>query len=273
MNQHYGKLGDVWKHLPLAEILRARPPRQYWETHAGSAWYPLTESEPRRHGVLRFLERAPGHPGLCESAYLGVLQGSRGRYPGSAALARCLLGEKAGYVLCDIDPTSQSSLKEAFSGDDAQVVETDGVDAIGREAVKWRGDPGKVLVHIDPFDPYERVRPDARSPLELASWLAGQGYRVMYWYGYDESTKRGWARDEIAGMASGVELWCGDAQMPASFIYPDRRGAWGCGIVLANMTPEETELCRRMGRALEDICDDDRAPGNAPDRLDFRVIA
>jgi len=35
MNNHFAELGDVWKHLPLAEILRINPPRQYWETHAG----------------------------------------------------------------------------------------------------------------------------------------------------------------------------------------------------------------------------------------------
>jgi hypothetical protein len=37
MNNHFAELGDVWKHLPLAEILRINPPRQYCETHAGSA--------------------------------------------------------------------------------------------------------------------------------------------------------------------------------------------------------------------------------------------
>src|SRR5436309_1658093 len=44
MNNHFAELGDVWKHLPLAEILRITPPRDYWETHAGSASYALTES-------------------------------------------------------------------------------------------------------------------------------------------------------------------------------------------------------------------------------------
>ena len=34
MNNHFAELGDVWKHLPLAEILRVDPPRAYWETHA-----------------------------------------------------------------------------------------------------------------------------------------------------------------------------------------------------------------------------------------------
>ena len=54
-NRHFGELGDVWKYLPLAEVLRLNPPLHYWETHAGSAAYTLTESPTRRHGALRFL--------------------------------------------------------------------------------------------------------------------------------------------------------------------------------------------------------------------------
>src|SRR5439155_10410780 len=32
MNNYFAELGDVWKHLPLADILRITPPRHYWET-------------------------------------------------------------------------------------------------------------------------------------------------------------------------------------------------------------------------------------------------
>jgi hypothetical protein len=39
-----------------------------------------------------------------------------------------------------------------------------------------------------------------------------------------------------AGLAPDVDLWCRDALMPASFVYPSRSGAWGCGVVLANAT-------------------------------------
>jgi 23S rRNA A2030 N6-methylase RlmJ len=35
-NPHFGKLGDVWKHAALAEVLERERPRRYAETHAGS---------------------------------------------------------------------------------------------------------------------------------------------------------------------------------------------------------------------------------------------
>jgi 23S rRNA (adenine2030-N6)-methyltransferase len=272
VNHHFGELGDVWKHLPLAEILRLNPPRHYWETHAGSAAYPLTRSPARRHGALRFLEHAPNDPSLQNCAYLHALQEMPGLYPGSPQLAMRALGREASYLFCDIDPESAASLQTAVTGYQASIFEADGVSAIYRQAEMARLDPAEVLVHIDPFDPRGRFTPGSKTPLELAAWLAGSGYRVFFWYCYDTADLRGWALDEIAALASGFEMWCGDVLMPASFIYPDRSGAWGCGILLANATGGEAAACEQLGRALERINADDLHRGNDPDRLTFRVI-
>jgi len=272
VNHHFGELGDVWKHLPLAEILRLNPPRHYWETHAGSAAYPLTESPARRHGALRFQDHAPNDPLLKESAYLQALQEMPGLYPGSPTLAVRALGEEAGYIFCDIDPESAASLRTAVEGFQAAVLEEDGVSAIDHQVELARVDPSSVLVTIDPFDPHERFDPNGKTPLELAASLAAAGYRVFFWYCYDSAELGGWAYDEIAKLAPGIDLWCGDVLMPASFIYPDRSGAWGCGIMLANATKAEVNSCRRLGRALERISAADLHPGNIPDRLEFRMI-
>ncbi len=272
MNHHFAELGDVWKHLPLAEILRAKPPRHYWETHAGSASYPLTESPSRLHGALRFLARAPGDQDLRNCAYLQALRASPGVYPGSPALALRALGKSASYVFCDRDPESAATLRAATEGFAARVLEADGVSAILREAQLARVDPRDVMVHIDPFEPHERVTVDSKTPIELAGWLARAGYRVFYWYGYDSVETRGWARVELARLAPSVELWCGDTLIPASLVYPGRVGAWGCGVVLANVTSSEAAICERLGRALERTSESDVARGNDPSRLTFRVI-
>jgi hypothetical protein len=272
MNHHFGELGDVWKHLPLAEILRLNPPRRYWETHAGSAAYPLTESPARLHGALRFLEHAPNDPFLQNCAYLQALQEMPGLYPGSPQLAVRALGKEAGYIFCDIDPESAASLRTAVAGFEARVFEGDGISEIGREAELARVKPAEVLVLIDPFRPFERYTAGSQTPLELAASLAAAGYRVFFWYGYDVAEQRGWACDTIAKLAPGIDLWCGDVLMPASFIYTGRSGAWGCGIVLANATEAEVEACQQLGRALERISVDDVHTGNDPDRLSFQVI-
>lgn len=272
MNNHFAELGDVWKHLPLAEILRVNPPRAYWETHAGSAWYVLTESPSRLHGALRFLSLAPDDPDLEGCAYLAELMLERGVYPGSPMLAIRALGTSARYVFCDVDPGSAASLREAGLGLDVRVVDSDGVAAIEREAQRGGVHARDVLVHIDPFEPFERTTPDSRTPVELAGWLAEAGYRLVYWYGYDSVERRGWARDVIAGLAPRAQLWCGDVLMPASLVYPGMSGAWGCGVVLANATETETRACESLGRGLERVCQGDVVEGNDPLRLSFKVM-
>jgi 23S rRNA A2030 N6-methylase RlmJ len=272
MSRHFAELGDVWKHLPLAEILRINPPRQYWETHAGSASYALTESPSRLHGALRFLSCAPRDPDLRSCAYLEALRSSPGVYLGSPALALRALGQSATFLFCDVDPESAADLRAATAGFAARVIEGDGVSTIYREAQLARVDPRDVFVHIDPLDPYERVTTDSQTPVELAAWLARAGYRLFYWYGYDCVERRGWAHDEISRLAPDVDLWCGDALMPASLVYPGKTGAWGCGVVLANMTSPEVRACERLGRALDRISVTDVVMANDPPHLTFRVI-
>jgi hypothetical protein len=272
MNNHFGEIGDVWKHLPLAEVLRVNPPLHYWETHAGSAYYPLTPSPSRLHGAIRFLACAPGDPEFEACAYLRAIRTMPGVYPGSPVLATLALGQNASYIFCDIDPESAATLRTATAGLSARVIEADGVSAIAREAKLARVDPADVMVHIDPFEPHERLGADSKTPVELAGWLANAGYRVFYWYAYDSVEQRGWARDEIAGLAPDVGLWCGDTLIPASFVYPGRPGAWGCGVVLANATSVEVGVCERLGHALERMSQGDFLKGNDPARLTFRIV-
>ncbi len=100
-NVHYARIGDVWKHLPLAEILAIERPRSYWESHAGSSSYPLTRSPERDYGVFLFLERAVRSSVLEGSAYRRLLSlRDRGEtpttYPGSPLIAMGCSGAPGG---------------------------------------------------------------------------------------------------------------------------------------------------------------------------------
>ncbi len=197
MNNHFAELGDVWKHLPLAEILRVNPPRVYWETHALIGFIcPDGESVAAARGSSIPVSCSED-PDLEGCAYLAALTLVPGVYPGSATLAMRALGRSASYV-CDVDPGSAASLRQAGAGLDVRVVDTEGVAASERETRLPRVDARDVLVHIDPFEPFERITPDSRTPVELAGWLADAGYRLVYWYGYDSVERRGWAQDVIA---------------------------------------------------------------------------
>src|SRR5207237_8137334 len=133
-NRPSAELGEVMKHLPLAEVLRLNPPQQYWETHAGSLSYPLTASPTRVHGALRFLKRAPLDLDLIGCTYLTALQAEAGVYPGSPALALRELGANASYVFCDIDSVSAAALRTAGRHHRIRVVEGYVVAGIDRGA-------------------------------------------------------------------------------------------------------------------------------------------
>ena len=152
------------------------------------------------------------------------------------------------------------------------MVEADGVSTIRHEADSARVNPAHVVVHIDPFDPFERLTSESLTPVELAAELAERGYRVIYWYGYESLDERGWARHAISRLAPGVDLWCGDMLIPSPFVYPERGGAWGCGVVLANMSTTEREMGARLGAALEEVSVGDVLPDNEPSRLTFAVL-
>jgi 23S rRNA A2030 N6-methylase RlmJ len=71
-NQHFGNIGDVWKHVVLAEVLEREPPAWYAETHAGSGAYAVVHSGGREYGFVHFLEVAPRFPVLARSRYRAV---------------------------------------------------------------------------------------------------------------------------------------------------------------------------------------------------------
>ena len=71
-NRHFAKLADVWKHLPLVEVLSIERPRRYWESHAGSAVYEMADDAERRYGALTFIEVAALQPALAPLSLSGA---------------------------------------------------------------------------------------------------------------------------------------------------------------------------------------------------------
>jgi 23S rRNA A2030 N6-methylase RlmJ len=82
-NPFFGRIGDVWKHLILLEVLNAERPSRYFESHAGSAMYPLTHSADSDFGVYGFLDRARRSCLLASSQYVKLLSRlpNDGEYP------------------------------------------------------------------------------------------------------------------------------------------------------------------------------------------------
>lgn len=273
-NPHFAKFADVWKHLPLDEALSAERPRRYWETHAGSAMYPLTPSPERRYGVYWLWDHLDRSELLRGSAYVRLLRGLPevdgypARYPGSAMQAMLLLGRGADqYLLCDRDPASARDLDHgarlAGVADLADCHEGDGRDRIAA-AIESLADARPLFVHIDPFDSFERGA-GGLSPIDLMNALTRLGARVMYWYGYEDPGDRGWI---VHVLESSGSSWCGDVLLPER----DESGLLGCGVLLANMTERTYERCARLGRELVRVYTDAVLPSGSVGSPSFREI-
>ena len=61
-NRHFAKVADVWKHLPLVEVLSIERPRRYWESHAGSAFYEIAEDDAERQVQRTHVHRGRSPP-------------------------------------------------------------------------------------------------------------------------------------------------------------------------------------------------------------------
>lgn len=279
-NRHFGKFADVWKHLVLGEVLVETSPARYAETHAGSAAYPMVHDAERRFGVLALLEGLPSSSTLGGAAYPGVagafLDGAPSTYPGSALQAMTVLGDDCEYLLCDVDPVSADDLR-GWAGrlglSRCEVAERDGMAAVR----DWLSGPEVTVVHIDPFDPFEREE-GGTSAVELAARVADAGHTLVYWYGVDNPGERAWAVDEIRSMTT-APLWCGDFLVTSQVSALGTDGnlgdgttpGTGCGVVLANASAALVARCEELAHALLDHYDGRELPDGQPGGLDLAV--
>jgi 23S rRNA A2030 N6-methylase RlmJ len=218
-NIHFARIGDVWKHGPLVEVITAMRPRLYAETHAGSAVYSLSPSPERDYGARRLLDAASQSSAVAASTYLGLLREAAGRnppeFPGSPALAMSVLGDDARYLFCDVDKESLENIRR-WAGDravsDVATVEADGVmttrDVMGELP---DADAVRSLVFIDPYEPFDDVDATGLTPFELLCGLGVRGVPALLWYGFDGEDDRREirARFSSVGMRVTARVSCG----------------------------------------------------------------
>lgn len=278
-NPHFGTIGDVWKHLPLGDLLDRLRPARYWETHAGSGDYVLDRSWRREYGVFTLLREAPRAPTIDASRYLGLVRklpprdDGEPRYPGSSRLAMDVLGGEATYVLCDLDPASVGDLtrvvRELGLADVVRVERADGLATIWAAAQTLRpSDAASTFVLIDPFDESERSADDMDA-LDLFARLAVGGVPSGLWHGYDDVADR----DAIGERAAAIGVTVRMLDIGTAFLRGETTlnpGVAGCGLFLTNVPADAVDHLERLGRQLEACYDEALMPDGTPGSLRFR---
>jgi len=236
-NPHFANLGDVWKHLWLAGVLETARPRQYVETHAGSARYPLVEDAERAIGVRTFLAAAQASDLLRRSAYTkhiaGLAAAAQPWYPGSPLLAMMVLGRACRYIFCDTDQASVTDLLAERDRlglvDHARVVHGDGLtETLSLLEARELGSAS--LVHVDPFDFDAADR--GVSARDLVRRLVMSAVPVIAWYHLATPAESLRLFGEIMPAAPGAPAWCAELQVQGPRANQAGIGS-GCGILLA----------------------------------------
>jgi 23S rRNA (adenine2030-N6)-methyltransferase len=280
-NVHYARIGDVWKHLPLAEVLRIERPGRYWESHAGSSSYPLIRSPERDYGAFAFLERADRSQVLEGSSYGRLLArhagGEAPTYPGSPRIAMELLGTAAErFVFCDIDGGSLANIAEdahalGIPSSRVRLVEGDGVLTLSGELSGLSEEEAAgTFVHVDPYRPLE-PGPDGETPLGFFSRTAERGVGCMLWYGFDSRRDRATLLDAFLCEGIAGRAWYGEVSLRAEVLSEVGfdPGVLGCGIVVCNVGDEALAACGRFGKGLADAYTGARLPNGRDGALEF----
>lgn len=274
-NSHFGNLGDVWKHLVLAEVLEREPPRWYAETHAGSASYLLNRDPQQEFGIWRFLAAAPRSAQLARSRYYAIAgscaTASPATYPGSPLLAMTILGDSSAYLLCDLDPGSAADLRSwsrQLGLRHCEVADADGMAAVAAYLARGEGDG---LVHVDPFEP-DAPGPSGESALECAARVADSS-ALLFWYasGQDPAPDDG-VPARLRALTD-APLWCGEVAVvtrDASARDARRAATPGVvGVVLAHVRPATASACAALGQALAEAYSGATLPAGQPASLIF----
>lgn len=130
---HVGNLGDVLKHIVLAQVIaylkRKDKPFRIFDTHAGIGQYDLTSEATKktgewRDGIGRIMAKdMPPAVRIVLAPWLDVVTAQNAgsseltSYPGSPALARALMRPPDRLTLTELHPKDFETLAALFAGD------------------------------------------------------------------------------------------------------------------------------------------------------------
>ena len=272
-NSHYGNIGDVWKHLPLAEILEIESPSRYWESHAGSSHYALTHSPEREYGIFYFAHAASQSELLTHAVYPQLLKGYEQDgllrlFPGSPLLAMTVLQpHHTAFLFCDIDQESLSAITDdgarvGLPQEAVQVVCGDGIGTLTHLLASLDALSMKTtFAHLDPYLPFA-ANAEGITSVDLFCEMSKRGGKTMLWYGFNSKGEQEHFHQQLQHAflvhtfhPTIDQLWCGEITLNAIHTpdYLFHPGVMGCGILLSNVGSASLTACKHLGEALETL--------------------
>lgn len=238
---HAGEIGDVWKHLPLCEILTIEKPKRYHESNSAYSGYTITRNPRTDYGIFHLME----DKALKDSIYFENLRKNgieTGYYTGSPGLSMDILLDKSNYYFHDIERDAFNdvilgarnrgldSCVKTFCGDSIQAL-------MNKEYILDKND----FVFLDPYTPFDK-NAEGHNYFDVLEKAISAGSMTLLWYGYNIIEEKLAISDYLRKISIKLDnkIWSFDVWLKC---MTDRDckinpGVPGCGLACANVSKE-----------------------------------
>ena len=253
--KHAGEVGDVWKHLPLCDILAIERPLRYHETNSAYSGYTITRNPKLEYGIFKFLDRI----GNASSEYSRILKENgidEMRYTGSPGLAMGVLGDKSTYFFHDIEAEALEDINRyALSKGLKSNVQTFCGDSVQTFLSEQYHIDENDFLFIDPYSPFDNNESGNKFFDVFEKSLICKS-KTLLWYGYDRLTGKKQIIDYLRVLAEkhNIKIWSFDLWL--KFMTNEEckinPGVPGCGLACANLSDNSVDVLKTY---LQFVCD------------------
>jgi 23S rRNA (adenine2030-N6)-methyltransferase len=253
---HYGRIGDIWKHIPLCNFLVNEKPRFYIETNSAQPNYQLTHSPERDYGIYTILNSALKSDIIKNSVFYQTLINYKenltgmNEYLGSPGLAMNVLHDSVErYIFCDVEDESLDAItKYSIKFNISKKVQTYKNDSIKTIDSLINNFSPSDFIHIDPYSIIDKNN-EGRTFFDIFLDSIKKGIKSMLWYGYENNYQRKyllkWMKEKTKSSYIPfnnniilIELFLSSIQENEVIVNP---GVVGCGIVIGNLSKKSID--------------------------------
>jgi 23S rRNA (adenine2030-N6)-methyltransferase len=248
--QHAGEIGDVWKHLPLCDVLEIETPKRYYETNAAFAEYELPKSIQKQYGVFNLFKQA-NHEILHNSTYIKILERidlqNEHKYYGSPALAMTVLSENdVSFYFHDIEKEPLNEIENFSEHSNLQnkviTLCGDSISVFLKDIYFFNQND---FIFIDPYTPFNNNEL-GNNFFDVFNKAYKSQAKVMLWYGYDNLDDKNRIIQKLQALSyefsktpiHTFDVWQKCMNNDSCKINP---GVPGCGLAVANLSKDSTQ--------------------------------
>jgi len=254
--KHAGEIGDIWKHMPLCEILKIEKPLRYHESNSAYSGYNITINPKTEYGILKILN---SHDTLfVNSEYYKILikNGINNlRYTGSPGLAMNILSDKAHYFFHDIerealDDVEAYAQQKGLSKNLTTFCDNSILTFLNNEYIINESD----FIFLDPYTPFDKNEMGFNF-FDIFSKAVTAKSKVLLWYGYENLNGQKQIIERLKTLANDrkVEIYRFDVWQKTMNEYncEINPGVPGCGLACVHLSNDSINILKQHLKYIE----------------------